>query len=237
MNRETQRRLLEINRQFYQTFGKAFSATRGKIQPGVSRILETLQGEERILDIGCGNGSLLRALALRHHRGEYLGLDFSLPLLEEADTPFSEFPARCLQADIASAFWGDFGGAWDIVTAFAVMHHLPGEEIRLRLLENVRTLLARGGRFIHSEWQFLHSERLRKRIQPWEEVRLDAESVDEGDYLLDWRHGGRGVRYVHHFSERELASLAERSGFRILQTFYSDGKEGNLAVYQIWTPK
>jgi hypothetical protein len=28
--------------------------------------------------------------------------------------------------------------------------------------------------------------------------------------------------------------LAESSGFQIVQTFYSDGKEGNLAVYQTW---
>ena len=234
MDRETRDKLLEINRQFYQTFGKAFSRTRGRVQPGVARILETLQGEERILDLGCGNGTLPRALVLRGHRGEYLGLDFSLPLLEEAESPFDAFPVRFLQADLAAEDWGDLGGDWDIAAAFAALHHLPGEETRLRFLQNVRRRLRAGGRFIHSEWQFLRSERLRARIQPWEEVGLSAEAVDEGDYLLDWRHGGRGLRYVHHFDEAELASLAARSGFHILQSFYSDGKEGNLALYQVW---
>ncbi len=58
--------------------------------------------------------------------------------------------------------------------------------------------------------------------------------MDENDYLLDWRSGGRGLRYVHHFNETELSKLAESSGFEIVETFYSDGKEGNLAVYQTW---
>jgi hypothetical protein len=63
---------------------------------------------------------------------------------------------------------------------------------------------------------------------------LAEEEVDEGDYLLDWRSGGAGLRYVHHFSEGELAALAESSGFEIVDTFYSDGKEGNLSIYQVW---
>ncbi|HEY3476840.1 MAG TPA: hypothetical protein VGK56_19640 [Anaerolineales bacterium] len=55
-------RLIEINREFYTRFGEAFSATRHRIQPGVRRVLEMLQGDESILDLGCGNGELARAL-------------------------------------------------------------------------------------------------------------------------------------------------------------------------------
>jgi hypothetical protein len=58
--------------------------------------------------------------------------------------------------------------------------------------------------------------------------------VDAGDYLLDWRSGGEGLRYVHHFDEAELQGLAERSGFQIDETFYSDGETGNLGLYEIW---
>jgi hypothetical protein len=32
-------------------------------------------------------------------------------------------------------------------------------------------------------------------------VGLSANDVDPGDYLLDWRSGGEGLRYIHHFSE------------------------------------
>jgi hypothetical protein len=89
---------------------------------------------------------------------------------------------------------------------------------------------------MHSVWQFLNSPRLAVRVQPWEKVGLSVEQVDPGDYLLDWRHGGTGVRYVHHFSAEELAALAGETGYKILETFHSDGQAGRLGLYQIWSP-
>jgi hypothetical protein len=62
------------------------------------------------------------------------------------------------------------------------------------------------------------------------------EQVDVGDYLLDWRQGGYGLRYVHYFDEVELVELAQLSGYRILESFYSDGKGGRLSLYQTWEP-
>ena len=98
-------------------------------------------------------------------------------------------------------------------------------------------MLTASGRFIHSNWQFLNSERLRKRIHPWEEIGLSDSQVDPGDYLLDWRRGGFGLRYVHHFREGELNRLAAESGFKVVETFYSDGETGNLGLYQDWRMK
>ena len=63
---------------------------------------------------------------------------------------------------------------------------------------------------------------------------LAQADVDSGDYLLDWRRGGKGYRYVHHFSEDELSRLAKLSGFHVVESFYSDGATGNLGLYQIW---
>jgi tRNA (uracil-5-)-methyltransferase TRM9 len=85
-----------------------------------------------------------------------------------------------------------------------------------------------------SVWQFLQNERLRARIQPWEYAGLQVEDVDPGDYLLDWRRGGHGLRYVHHFDQAELQELAAGSGFAIQTSFKSDGQGGQLSLYQIW---
>src|ERR1700690_3202935 len=76
--------LLDLNRNFYTEYGSDFSATRGRLQTGVLRVIESLRGDESILDLGCGNGELARTLSRRGHHGSYLGLDFSLPLLDEA---------------------------------------------------------------------------------------------------------------------------------------------------------
>ena len=88
-----------------------------------------------------------------------------------------------------------------------------------------------------SNWQFLSSEKLKSRIQDWEKAGLSPVQVDEDDYLLDWRAGGPGLRYVHHFSEAELRALAAASGFQVTETFYSDGRNHRLGLYQVWEKK
>ena len=240
MDFATTTRLIEINRDFYTRFGDSFSATRHRIQPGVRHLLDTLKGDESILDLGCGNGELARELGKRGHRGSYLGVDFSLPLLQNAESRPEAFSARFIEADLTelSSFEDQLKseGGWNLITAFAVLHHIPSYELRLSILRVVNQLLERDGRFAHSNWQFLISEKLRARIQPWEMARLTEAEVDKGDYLLDWRSGGTGLRYVHHFDEKELDDLAHASQFQVVDRFYSDGKTNNLSLYELWKP-
>ena len=253
MDPATAARLVELNREFYTRFGDSFSATRQRIQPGVRRVMETLQGNESILDLGCGNGWFARELAEHGHRGTYLGVDFSLPLLRDAETHSGEFSATFREVDLAklseyseqlSADSNQSSGTdhWSLITAFAVLHHIPSRELRIGILKTVRQLLKPDGKFIHSNWQFLNSEKLKGRIKPWESVSVsepalsgvEASEVDAGDYLLDWRSGGEGIRYVHHFTESELDELADAAGFRVVESFSSDGETGNLGLYQVW---
>ena len=240
MNLDTAAYLIDINREFYTRFGDSFSATRQRIQPGVRRVLEMLNGDESVLDLGCGNGEFARELAKRGHRGSYLGVDFSVPLLRDAESQPEGFSARFMEVDLTklSAVKEQLlvSDNWSIVTAFAVLHHIPSTELRLDILRVVHALLQDDGTFVHSNWQFLNSEKLKARIQDWSKIGLSTEDVDANDYLLDWRSGGEGLRYVHHFSEQELDELAQASHFRIVDTFYSDGETGNLGLYQVWNP-
>jgi tRNA (uracil-5-)-methyltransferase TRM9 len=265
MEAEVAAQLLEINKQFYQTFAISFSETRRRLQPGVLRLLDRIPSDDRILDLGCGNGTLALTLCRRSHRGPYLGLDFSREMLAEAhetirglqtghsasrgepgdheslsrhpEMPDSEGSFRFLQADLAAPDWSKVldAGSFDICLALAVLHHLPGSYLRHRILDQVRLLLAPTGRLMLSNWQFLNSPRLRERIQPWERAALKDEQVDAEDYLLDWRRGGSGLRYAHHFSSDELETLAGETGFQVQESFYSDGEGGRLGLYQIWT--
>ena len=237
MNQATISKLLELNHQFYQTLAHQFSATRQRLQPGVARLLASLPPEANILDLGCGNGELARLLARGVHQGVYTGLDFSAELLSEArhNLPTS-FKATFHQVDLGSPSWDGVLPLprYDIILAFAVLHHLPGQQLRQAVLQTVSRYLVSGGKFIHSEWQFLNSPRLRQRLQPWGSVDLSDEDVEAGDYLLDWRQGGYGLRYVHHFSPEELEALAHETGFAILEAFLSDGAGGKLGLYQVW---
>lgn len=238
MNPETSARLIALNQRFYTDYSRSFSATRQRIQPGVRRIMETvlLPSSARLLDLGCGNGELAHELLDRGFSGSYTGLDFSPGLLEDARqaAPSCAF----FQADLTAPSWAHSlaGSTFDIVLSFAVLHHIPSYDFRLDLLKKVNGLLSPSGRFIHSEWQFLNSQRLTKRILAWEAAGFKKDDLDPGDYLLDWRAGETtpGLRYAHCYNEEELSVLADESGFEILETYYSDGQESNLGLYQIW---
>jgi hypothetical protein len=152
---------------------------------------------------------------------------------------WEDAPATFIRADLSGPDWdrkilASLKKPFDLVTAFASLHHIPSQGMRLSILNKARAMLHTGGKFIHSEWQFMNSDKLKDRIQPWEDAGLTSEDVDEGDYLMDWRSGGRGLRYVHHFYESELEALAAASRFRVRQTFRSDGANGLLALYQVW---
>lgn len=237
MRPAVEERLLKLNREFYQAFAADFSATRERLQPGVRRVIERLPRAASILDLGCGNGALARGLAARGFTGRYLGLDISPAILEIARTGMpatSSLGARFLPADLASPDWSAaIPDTFDVTVAFAVLHHLPGEARRLAFLCQVRSRLSATGQFILSHWQFLRSSRFTGRIVPWETIGLRPEDGDPGDYLLDWRRGGRGIRYVHHFGDGELATLAGRAGFRVVESFESDGREGRLSEYVV----
>lgn len=246
MQASTRQKLIDLNREFYQTFGAAFAATRRRLQPGVWRVLSEIPLAGSWLDLGCGSGALAAEWAHQKRQGLYLGLDFSPPLLNEArQAAVSPPPGLTLAfqpADLSDPAWPQSLPAvrWDGLLAFAVLHHIPGADLRLQILRQVRALLPPGGVFIHSEWQFQHSPRLLERVQPWEQAGFDADELDPGDTLLDWRHTlpGQppqvGLRYVHRFERAELRELAESCGFIVAAEFESDGEGGRLGLYQRW---
>jgi tRNA (uracil-5-)-methyltransferase TRM9 len=243
--------LLDLNRLFYQNFGRSFAETRRRIQPGMWRVLDKLPDEGDWLDVGCGSGWWAVEWASvgawsNEKRGSYLGLDFSESLLEEARRNAAGLEKenrkiRFQQADLSQPGWGSAleAGSFDGVLAFAVLHHLPGLEMRRQVLSRLCGLLRPEGFLIHSEWQFQNSPKLMARRMPWELAGLSEADVDEGDTLLDWRAGAAGegqpaLRYVHLFNREELADLADECGFEIVDEFESDGQGGRLGLYQQW---
>ena len=246
MDETTATKLLEVNHTFYQRLGKHFSATRARLQPGVKKVAEYLLNVSEILDLGCGNGELAYYLAKYGYAGSYIGLDISREMLAEArQKTAANHNVLFYEVDISKPNWpattelakGNIKAAqYDAILAFAVLHHIPGTAMRIQLLREIHNLLAPQGLFTLSVWQFLNSARLAKKIQPWENIEIQPVDVDKNDYLLDWQHGGYGLRYVHYFTEGELEELAEQTHFKITDRFHSDGEGGNLGHYQIWEP-
>lgn len=229
MHTSTARRLLQLNRDFYDSFAAEFSATRRRLQPGIMRALEELRPYSSLLDVGCGDGRVLTASHRSASTIHYVGIDFSQELLRKAPTSSG---CDFIYADLTSPGWGwELQSSFEAAVCFSVLHHIPGPIRRLRLLRELNATLRPGARCMISVWQFLQSPRLRRKIVLWEQVGLKQTATDPGDYLLDWRRGGHGLRYVHHFETDELSTLCVHAGFHVDDIFYSDGENGALGLY------
>jgi len=104
-------------------------------------------------------------------------------------------------------------------------------------VDAVPELMKPGGCLILSTWQFLESERMRRKIVDWAEAGIAEEVLEPGDYLLDWKREGRGLRYCHLVDEAEVERLAAGSGFRVRETFHAGGREGNLSLFAVLDKK
>ena len=255
MRESVRQRLLEVNRHFYAQVAEPFDATRQQATPGLAAILPYFQGAGKddlpgfgkpgrsealgVLDVGCGNGRFARLLDEAGIACDYTGVDGSAELLalaEGANRDLATVRCRFVQGDLADPAWADglAHGRWDRLLCAATIQHLPGYDLRLRLLRDFARLCQ--GTIVLSFWQFLSSERFRARLIDWPAVGLDEADVEEGDALLPWKQGVEATRYVHQVDEVELRRLAADAGLSVSHTFRADGKEGNLNLYAILQP-
>jgi 2-polyprenyl-3-methyl-5-hydroxy-6-metoxy-1,4-benzoquinol methylase len=231
MDESVRRQLVALNRTFYRQFAQSFADTRREPQPGFDRLQEYLPEPcKNLLDVGCGEGRLGRFLLSRGRVEAYEGLDASAELIEIARR---QIEGRFWHRDLNRPDALDGLGIYDSIACLAVLQHIPGREKRVRLLSQMGAHLAARGRLLISTWQFLTNERQRKKIADWSVVDLSSEAVEANDYLMTWRKGGEGLRYVCYVDEGEITSLANAAGLQVLDIYRSDGREGNLNLYSV----
>ncbi len=255
MKRSVQEKLLAINREFYEQFGASFSGTRFGAQPGWDRIIHYFPKRGAVLDLGCGNGRLAlylearcdalnaadaltneRAPNVRRASIRYVGLEGSEALLaiaRERTANLAHVSTEFFTMDLSTDAWHRASHYFDVVAALAVLHHIPGFEVRQTFVQAASQCLKPGGALILSNWRFVQNPRMMRKALPWSAAGLSEADVEPGDYLLDWKKDGVGLRYAHQLDENEVAALAAAAGLAVVEQFVSDGREGNLSLYSV----
>ncbi|MGA9531163.1 MAG: class I SAM-dependent methyltransferase [Anaerolineales bacterium] len=235
MHTETIELLHDLNREFYQSFAEPFAESRSRPQPGVASYLAAVGHAAPVLDLGCGSGSLANELDSLGHRGPYTGADSSSALLRWARQHVEHDCAQFTMLDLAEPGWsGSLDPPYPWVFALGLIHHLPGAGRRRAWAAELGSMLPADGQVLVSVWNFTSEPRFLDRVVPWSRVGLGSDDIEQGDYLLDWRRGGRGLRYVHLLDEAELSELASAAGCQPVSVSYAGGTAGRLNLLQLW---
>jgi trans-aconitate 2-methyltransferase len=104
-----------------------------------------LQGDERVLDAGCGSGRVTELLAERLPDGTVIALDGSPSMVEAARRRLERFGARIeyVVADLGAPL--PIEGHVDAVLSTATFHWVPDHDA---LFENLATVTRPGGRLV-----------------------------------------------------------------------------------------
>jgi len=231
MKNEIEKKLLSVNQGFYAQFAAPFADSRSNPQPGFYILLEHLPITcEDVLDVGCGNGRFGQFLEAEHTSFDYTGIDFTSALLSLARR---HVQGSFYQRDISQPDFMEGIGKFDLIVCLATMQHVPGRLNRVSMLREMKLHLAENGRIFLANWQFLESNRQRRKIRDWTTVDIDETDVEPGDYLLTWQREGSGLRYVCAIDAEETLNLAKAAGLRDIVQFRSDGREGDLNLYSV----
>jgi trans-aconitate 2-methyltransferase len=166
----------------------------------------TLKGNERVLDIGCGNGKTTAAIAERVPQGSVLGVDASADMVAFAKEQWTAGHPN-LQFAVADARHLPFKREFDLVISFNALHWISDQELPLQ--------------GIHQALKSEGKAQLRMVIK--------GERTCIEDVIDDTRKSPRWAGYFNgfrdpflHITPEQYAALAEQQGFRVLSIRTSD---------------
>lgn len=262
MDARTRNQLLEINRAFYEAHSEAFDRSRGaRPWPGWQRLVPLLAGVAAssspaddagrrrlgsVLDIGCGNG---RFACFLHEAGfdlRYVGVDANPGLLGAAHrqlpAPLAASADLVLHDFLATGRPGDGlpEGPFELVVLMGVLHHVPGADWRLQLLQSAARRLAPSGHLVLTAWQFEDDPREERKRIDWQGLGpvlgepLDPGQLEAGDTLLRFGEDRNAPpRYCHPVRDVEFESWPNALGLALVADFRADGARGNANRYAV----
>jgi SAM-dependent methyltransferase len=245
VNDATALALNALNLALYRDRAAEWDAVRTRPWRGFARVAAELArlpfAPLRVLDVGCGNGRLGRALheslGARREALAYTGVDASAPLLERARRGAPQ-GARFVQADFVAtpAQAALPAGSFELVALFGVLHVVPGHARRGALIRAAAARTAPGALLALSRWRFDACETRRTRIVPWKRydaqaaTPIDPRQLEPGDHLLSFgAHGA--LRYGHAIDATELEALLGGLPFEPLADWCDDGRDARENHY------
>ena len=171
-----------------------------------------LNGSERVLDVGCGEGKITAEIASRVARGSVVGVDPSHDMIEFAEKHFTLSRSsggliRNLRFEVADARHLSFKNEFDLAVSFNALHWIPEQDAALR---SIYSALIPGGR---AQFRLVTAG-----------ARQSLESVvEETRTAPEWKAYFKNFQDPYlRLTPDEYVAVAERNGFRVLRVNTQD---------------
>ncbi len=236
MNNEKAKKLIDQNKEVYNTIAPYFSDTRAYLWEELKPLSVYTKPGDTVADLGCGNGRLYQMFqnlqgtdAAPEAPISYIGIDQSEELIKiakEKNPNGTFYVGQLSELPLADA-------SCDVAYCIAAFHHLPNRELRLRALNEMKRILKKGGHIIMTNWN-LHSKSVAKNIE-----KGKWRVQDGNDFIIPWfSPQGKilGERYYYGFTPEELAELFKEAGLEIIDQYFvrkgekTDIENGNNIV-------
>lgn len=180
----------------YDLVADNWDKTRQNFWPElINEISKYIKPHTKILDLGCGNGRLIKELEVFNI--DYIGVDPSKELISIAK---NKYPNKTLHKFNGFDLKDFADQSFDQIISIAVIHHIPPAKIIEWLSEAFR--VTRGNTIsIFTSWNLGESN-----------YDLD----ENKDAVIGFVHH-KNTRYVHYYDYAEIENIFKEANFKVLE--------------------
>ncbi|MCR4283765.1 MAG: class I SAM-dependent methyltransferase [Parcubacteria group bacterium] len=209
MKEEIAKEILAESIANYDKIAKDFSNTRTMFWEELNFIKGLIKENDKILDLGCGNGRFFEQLADKNIH--YTGSDTSLELLKIARERYGT-KATFIKTEGINLPFDD--NLFDTIFSFAVLHHIPSAKLREQFIKEARRVLKNDGILVISVWNLWQKKFIPLIIKYAFLKIFDLSKLDFKDIYLNFNKY-RKSRFLHAFTKKDLCRLLEKNDFKI----------------------
>lgn len=219
MKQSTAKKIIKLSEQSYENIANDFSNTRKFFWNEIEFIKKYTKTNDKVLDIGCGNGRLLELF--KNKNINYTGIDSSKKLIRLAKEKYpnhSFFRENALDLPFAD-------NSFNIVYSVAVLHHIPSKELQKKFVNEISKVLKKDGKAVIIVW-YLWQPRFKKEfVKNFYNKFVKKMDLDIGDLFLTFGNK-KEKRYLHAWTKWGLYWLFKKTNFKIISLKKVNRKSG-----------
>lgn len=204
MNQTDAKKIVGSVKDVYNKVAIPFVASRVRDWDEFEIIAPHIHSNITLLDAGCAHGRLIPTF-LKHNlkKENYTGIDISENLIEKAKQTFPDM--RFDVGDVCNLPYQN--EIFDITVSSAVLHHIPSQELRMKMLQELTRVTKPNGKIILLVWNAFYFPHLWKSIfLSYIKSFISFGNKESGDMYLPF-FGKENKRYVHAFTKKALIHL------------------------------